>query len=193
MEFQPIQYILPDYENKDIKWGSKEINDLTEHQPLQENYKPYITRNVRKISYDDYYDVARIADDLLNDLCLNTVIATLALNALFDMIMYKFDEALNNNDEETQYICWVKYHNGCSLAEKMNLGSGAWLDYTKTYDNISKHINDVNIEMFGYKKPSQKFYDEHRKLFLKRDTFENISKERKQELLKENGFIRKNI
>ena len=193
MEFQPIQYILPDYENKDIKWGSKEINNLTEHQPLQTNYKLYITRNVRKISYDDYYDIARTADDLLNDLCLNSVIATLAINALINEIVYKFDDAINRDDEETQYVYWVKFHNAFKLAEQMNLGSGAYGDYTKTYDNIKGHIEENNLKMFGHKKMSKKLYNDRMKLFLKGDTFTKISKERKQELLKENGFIRKNI
>jgi len=193
MEYQPIQNILPDYENKDIKWGSKEINNLTEHQPLQTNYKPYITRNVRKISYDDYYDVARTANDLLNDLCLNSVIATLAINALIDEIISKFNEAVNNDDEEMQYICWVKYHNAFKLAEEMNLGSGAYLEYRKTFDNISKHIEYENQKLFGYVPISEKTNNIFQKLWLKSDCFNNISKERKQELLKENGFIRKNI
>jgi len=137
--------------------------------------------------------VASTADNLLNDLCTNSIIATMAINALINEIMHKFDEALNNNDEETQYICWVKYHNAFKLAEQMNLGSGAYLEYTKTFDNISKHTKNKILDMFGYKEMSQKFYDKDRKLSLIYDTFDNISKERKKELLKENGFIRKNI
>ena len=189
MEYQPIQNILSDYENKDIAWGSKEINDLTEHQPLQNNYKPYITRNVRKISYDDYYDVTRTADDLLNDLCLNSVVATMAIDALIDEIVYKFDEAINKDDEETQYVYWGKYHNAFKLAEQMNLGSGAHGNYTKTFDNIKGHIEEKNLKMFGHKKMSQKLYEDRMKLFLKGDTFTKISAERKKEILKENGFI----
>ena len=182
---QSIQQILPDYENSDIKWGSKELNDITQHQPLTKNYRPYLNSK-KTVDYDDYYKVLSMAEDYLNDLCRNTVVATVALKLVLTSILKDWDKACSKNNEKEKYKCWLRWHRTFHLISIMNLGTGAYGNYYSTFENISKIVNDITNRSFLIKwsNKSTKGYKELRKLECVYDTFK-LTKEEKEKIKKQ--------
>lgn len=183
--YQSIQHILPDYENKDIKWGSKELNDITQYQPLTKNYRPYLNKQ-KMVNYDDYYKALRMADDYLNDLCRNTVVATIALKLVLTNILKEWNKACDENNEKERYRCWIRWHRIFHLISIMNLGSGAFGHEHSTFENISKIVEDITNRSFliKYSNEITKGYEEIQRLECIYDSFK-LTKKEKEEIEKQ--------
>lgn len=165
---QPISRLIKGFRNWNIKWGSKDLND-------------------RVCKYDHYEDYFTGKDmdivDLTNDLCKNTVVCSMAISALLKFIFTDYEKAVEDNDEEFKYVCWIRYQKTIRLAEEMNLGTGSFGKTHATFDNIgyytAKGIH--NLFLFDYKENlSDRDLNKLESIY---DSF-NISEERKEEIKK---------
>lgn len=170
---QPISNLIKGYRNYDVKWGSKDLNEQV------------LTYNRITDRFDNRdYKIMR----LINDLCNNTVVCSMAISALIQFIYMEYEKAVESNDEELKYVCWVRYHKAIRLAEEMNLGSGSFGKDHATFDNINSYISKGvhSFFLFSYKKNLTK--NDLDKLESIDDTFD-ITEERKEEIKKICGDI----
>lgn len=165
---QPITNLIKGFRNYKIKWGSKDLNN----QVLSYN-------STEKYFDDKDYKIM----NLINDLCNNTVVCSMAISALIKFIYVDYERAIENNDEELKYVCWIRYQKVMRLAEEMNLGSGSFGKTHATFDNISGYTAKGihNLFLFEFKKNlTTNDLDRLENMY---DTF-NIPDERKEEIKK---------
>jgi len=170
---QPITNLIKGARNCMLKWGSKELNDDVSDYNVISEY-----------SSDKDYKIMH----LLNDLCKNTVVCSMAIGALIDFVYMDYEKAVEKGDKEFKYVCWIRYHKVMRLAEEMDLGTGAFGREHATFDNISNYTcrGIQSLFLINYKHNlKDKDLD---KLEDTCDTF-SIPEERKEEIKKICGDV----
>lgn len=165
---QSIEEILPGYKNSYIKWGSKYMNDMVQMQPLMNKH------------YFHGQEPIEIADMFLNDLCRNTVIATIAIKLVLTNLLKDWNNACKRNSEKLKYICWIRWHRVFYLIKKMDFGSGAFGIENATFNNISNVVEDITNRNFLIEDNilSSKAYDEIGRLQSKMEQFNLTNKQK---------------
>ena len=170
---QPITNLLKGFRNYNIKWGSKDLNEQVLNYNRFENY--YTDKDVEIMH-------------LINDLCNNTVVASMAISVILNYIYIDYEKAVETNDEELKYISWIRYQRTMRLAEEMNLGIGCFDNTHATFDNISSYTGKAMHSLFLFKyKNNLKTHD----LNLLEDKYTefNLPEERKKEIEKICGNV----
>ena len=170
---EPISDIIKGYKKRDIKWGSRDFNNMVEHSYWKDE------KDLDESDYDNIY--------LMNNLCRNTVVASMALSLLVSIVLKEYEEAVKKKNAEGKYICWFKYKKLMAMAEDMNLGVGTINNRHATFDNINYLVHDELQRMFMIKFKNNLSQHDLDVLESVYDTFDDVSKERKEEIKRECG------